>query len=157
MGKNQVKFERGWSGRIVLRYSLIQLPGAVIALLVLILVRRWLGFDYWIVWLGLFLWVAKDAALFPFVWRSYDWEVAQGTDAMIGERGVAEERLAPSGYVRVRGELWQAKTAGPGDIVEKGGVVKVVGGKGLVLTVVVPDQADEEYEKVQVFDNADKT
>jgi len=39
---------------------------------------------------------------------------------MIGLRGITEDRLAPSGYVRVHGELWQAEVVQNSPPIEKG-------------------------------------
>jgi len=44
-----------------------------------------------------------------------------------------EERLAPSGYIRVHGELWQAEMIREGPPIEKGEVVQIEGIRGLVL------------------------
>jgi membrane-bound serine protease (ClpP class) len=54
---------------------------------------------------------------------------------MIGERGFAKERLAPKGYVRVRGELWRAETINGGPPIERGQSVKIVKMDGLTLFV----------------------
>lgn len=58
--------------------------------------------------------------------------VAVGAEAMIGEVGVAQERLAPSGTVFVRGEYWAADSDEP---VDAGQRVRVVAVQGLRLRV----------------------
>ena len=35
-----------------------------------------------------------------------------GFSTMIGSRGKIASRLAPDGYIRIKGELWEAKSAG---------------------------------------------
>jgi len=129
--------ERGWSARVVVRYAVLQVPAVVILVLVLTLVRRWVDLPAWFVWGLVALWVAKDVILFPFVWRAYD---SDDTNSMVGTRGIAEERLAPSGYVRVRGELWQAEVMGDGPPIDRGQRVRVRGICGLKL-LVQPDDA----------------
>jgi membrane-bound serine protease (ClpP class) len=56
----------------------------------------------------------------------------RGPSGMVGERGVARDRLAPSGTVVVRGEYWTAESETP---VEPGERVVVTGIDGLVLRV----------------------
>lgn len=60
---------------------------------------------------------------------------------MRGARGIAKERLAPSGYVFVRGELWKAVLMkGSPPIEEREGVL-VHAKEGLTL-VVQPDKGE---------------
>jgi membrane-bound ClpP family serine protease len=56
-----------------------------------------------------------------------------GAEGMIGMVGKVVKPLKPDGVVKVRGELWQAKSL-DGDI-EKGEAVEVVSIEGLVLEV----------------------
>jgi membrane-bound serine protease (ClpP class) len=53
---------------------------------------------------------------------------------MVGEIGVCKERMDPSGYIFVRGELWKARLD-DGSPVDKGQKVVVVGMQGLTLVV----------------------
>jgi membrane-bound serine protease (ClpP class) len=55
-----------------------------------------------------------------------------GAPALLGQIGVARGALAPEGQVLVQGELWRAVARAP---VEEGSRVRVVGVKGLTLTV----------------------
>lgn len=130
--------ERSWSTRVVVRYALLQVPAAVLLVLILILVRRWVEIPAWSVWGLVALWVAKDVALFPFVWRSYTRDRPGESNSMVGVRGIAKDRLDPSGYVRVRGELWQAEVMRGGPPISSGEGVKVRGTRGLTL-LVQPD------------------
>jgi membrane-bound serine protease (ClpP class) len=66
------------------------------------------------------------------VLRSQRARVTHGTAGMVGERGVAQGRLAPAGTVLVRGEYWTAESA---DVVEQGDPVEVTGVQGLRLRV----------------------
>ncbi len=56
-----------------------------------------------------------------------------GLSDMLGTRGEVVKRLDPEGMVRIRGELWKAKSAGRK--IETGEEVTVVGQKGLKLIV----------------------
>jgi len=123
--------KKGWSTQVVLKYSLFQLPGLVLFFLILILVQRWTDLPLWFIWGLLILWVIKDVVLFFFVWRAYQ----RVANPLIGMKGVAEEQLAPSGYVRVRSELWKAEVIYSNPRIDKGEVVKVRGIRGLTLLV----------------------
>jgi membrane protein implicated in regulation of membrane protease activity len=96
--------------RLYLRYILLNLPGLAAVILILIIIQHWVVLPLWLFWSVIGFWVVKDALLFPFVWRAYDWERPGRSRSMIGERGVAKERLAPAGYVQIHGELWRAVT-----------------------------------------------
>ena len=89
----------------------------------------------WLFWSIIGFWIVKDALLFPFVWRAYDWEQTDRSRAMLGARAIARERLAPAGYVRIHGELWRAEKIGDGPPVEAGQRVKIVNVQGLTLFV----------------------
>jgi len=56
-----------------------------------------------------------------------------GLADMLGTRGEVVKRLDPEGMVRIKGELWKAKSAGRK--IESGEEVTVVGQKGLKLIV----------------------
>jgi membrane protein implicated in regulation of membrane protease activity len=55
---------------------------------------------------------------------------------IIGREGIVEERLSPSGYIRVHGELWRAEIIEGNHPVEKGEIVQIKGIRGLVLFVI---------------------
>ena len=54
---------------------------------------------------------------------------------MTGLRGIAKERIDPSGYIIVRGELWQARLIENGVAIEKGENVLVKVREGLTLRI----------------------
>lgn len=121
--------------RIVIKYFLLQLPGQVLFLLILLLVRRWLEAPSYLVW-GLFgVWVGKDIVLFPFLWRFYDPHQYPDRFRMAGRTGVALTRLNPNGYAQVQGERWQAVIQEEQAPIEKGETICVEGISGLELTV----------------------
>lgn len=116
---------QSWSGRILLRYALFQIPSLMILVLILYGVRPYFGLPAWLMWGIVGLWIAKDAVLFPFVWRAYDRRRRGILNKMVGLRGIAKERLAPTGYIQIRGELWRAEVIGEGPPIEKGEWVQV--------------------------------
>jgi membrane-bound ClpP family serine protease len=128
-----------WTARALWRYALFQIPDLCLLFLVLIVVRRWLDLPNWFTFGLILFWLTKDIVVFPFVWRAYDHPRVR---SMIGVKGFAEERLAPSGHVRVHGELWQAEVIGKTMRVEKGEAVRVREIDGLRL--LVEPEAEEK-------------
>ena len=56
-----------------------------------------------------------------------------GLPGMLGSKGRVTSSLAPDGYIRIRGELWEAKSSG--EEIDTGEEVIVVGQDGLKLIV----------------------
>lgn len=127
--------DRMWSGRVLLKYSLIQLPAAALIILILLLLRQWISIPSWIVWCLIGLWIIKDLVLYPLVWRAYGWDPSGESDGMTGLCGITNERIDPSGYITVRGELWRARVMDDSMAIEKGENVVVKGREGLTLFI----------------------
>lgn len=126
--------KQAWLTRIVIRYTLLQIPAIVLLVLILIFVQRWVVIPAWIFWGFIILWVVKDVVLFRYTWRAYDWDGGD-KNLLIGAIGIAKERLAPSGYVKVGGELWRAEVLGGSLPIESGMNIRVKGVRGLTLLV----------------------
>ena len=124
--------------RVIIKYTLLQVPMAVFIVVVMILAHRWFSIPVWICWMIVIGWVIKDIVLFPFVWRSYSVQRGESPFSMTGEKGIAEERLDPSGRIRIRGELWQGRVLEGTSPVERGQSVRVCEIRGLTL-IVKPD------------------
>ena len=122
-------------GPIYLRYILLNIPGLAAVILILILIQNWVVVAEWLFWSIIGFWVVLDLVLFPFTWRAYDWDRAGQSRSMVGEHGIAKERLAPSGYVQVHGELWRGVKIDEGPPIEMGQPVKIVKMEGLTLFV----------------------
>ena len=136
--KDQIETSRVqsmWSARILLKYTLLQLPGIAVLVLGLLLVRQWIELPSWLMWSIIGLWIAKEIIFYPFVWRAYDWGREGGNNTLIGLQGIAKDRLDPSGYIFVRGELWKARANREERAIEKGDHVVVKGINGLTLLV----------------------
>jgi membrane protein implicated in regulation of membrane protease activity len=129
--------------RIAARYALFQLPGGAILCMVLIVLRHWVSLPSGLLWALVAMWVVKDVVLFPFVWRAYD-DRSRTTNPLIGAEGIVESRLDPSGYIRMRGELWQVEVETGFPAVEKGRRVRVREVRGLTLHV----EPEEEKRNV---------
>lgn len=124
------------SSRLIWRYTILQLPGILILFVIFLLAEAWLGLPMWVGWVGVIAWIAKDIALFPFVWRAYDWDGLAGSEhSMIGRRGVSKERLSPSGYVQIGNELWRAEVVAGAAAINEGSLICVRDVQGLTLIV----------------------
>lgn len=132
--------------RTGIRYVVFQVPSWALLILILMGIDRWVDLPTWVMGAIVALWLAKDAVLFPLVWRSYD-RSRSSVHSLVGTEGEVEERLAPSGYVRVHGELWHAQIAGKGPPIEKGKIVRIEGIRGLTLLVVPKDPKMEKFDE----------
>ena len=56
-------------GKIYLRYLLLNLPGAAVLVGILFLVRTRIELPGWFIALMVAIWLVKDVALFPFIWK----------------------------------------------------------------------------------------
>ncbi len=121
-----------------MRYALYQVPGTALAGLALLGLERLGVISGTLGWTLLGLWLGKEVVLYPLTRRAYDDSASSpiGADPLIGARGVAEEDLDPTGYVRVRGELWRAEAH---DAVPRGGQVLVQAVRDLTLIVRADD------------------
>lgn len=123
--------------RTLAKYVALQVPGWFGFALLLWLVSRFWEVPLWIS-LGLFgAFLAKDALLYPFLRHAYGDAPSRltGAESLLGVRGVADEDLAPRGWIRVRGERWRASLAAPGVSVRRGDPVIVREVRGLEVWV----------------------
>lgn len=119
------------------KYLLGQAVGwLLLAVLAAVLVIG-LGLTPWL-WVIVPVSVLKDLLVLPAIRRAWG-PPKTGPASLIGLPGQAVERVAASGYVRVRGELWRATTREPGVEIPKGGRVVVREVRGLTLVV---DESD---------------
>lgn len=118
------------------KYLLFQVPGWILAALILIAMRYWVGLPIWIALFGFVLWVIKDFLFYPLLRVAYQSGPKTGVDQLIGLRGVARQNLDPRGQVYLRGELWRAETA-PGILpIVSGSRVRVLRAEGMTLIVM---------------------
>jgi len=121
--------------RIVVRYALYQIPDVAIFVLILFVLHQWVHLSLGLVVALVSLWIVKYVLVFSFVWRAYDKPPPGNVRTLIGTEGIAEERLDPSGYIRVHGELWRAEVKGKPVVIEKGQAVLIEDASGLTLLV----------------------
>jgi membrane protein implicated in regulation of membrane protease activity len=89
------------------RYLLWQVPGWITVAGALALLAWLAGLPAWLVPVGVAAVAVKDLAMYRVMRPTLDPPRAR----LLGARGRAAERLAPTGYVRVDGELWRAETS----------------------------------------------
>jgi membrane protein implicated in regulation of membrane protease activity len=118
------------------RYLLMQVPGWLIVAVGAVVATSY-GADPKLAWTIAGAWMAKDLVAYPFVRRAYT-RARSGTEALVGEIAVVRDRLDPSGWVTLRGELWRAELAERGDAVPSGRRVRVRAVDGRTVKVV-PD------------------
>lgn len=124
-----------------IKYLLFQIPQwMVLALFLWFLIDRtavsgWAGIGFFM------FWVVKDFAIYPFVRRAYANSAKTGTEQLIGGKGVARERLAPEGYIKIQGELWKARTTG--EPIPRDSAVRVTAAQGMTLLVDAEDGAGQ--------------
>ena len=107
------------------RYALYQVPGLLILVGVVAGLYHWAMLPGWGAVALVVVWMLKDAALYPWLRTAYEPDSRRVIERLIGLAGVAVEPLAPRGYVRVRGELWQAEPAEPDSTIDAGRAVTV--------------------------------
>ena len=121
-----------YSAKIIIRYTLLQLPGIFLLAVFLLIISHWLRIPPLILWGVIILWISKDIVLFFYTWTAYDWE---HRDSMINTSGIAMDRIIDRGYIIVNGERWMAEPADGEPAFEKGQRALITGRKGLVLQI----------------------
>ena len=125
-----------------LKYLLFQIPGWLIAAAVLAILVRLESLSKWLAVLCFFAWLLKDLLVYPFFRRAYEPGVT-GSARLVGSRGTAEGDLAPTGYIRVRGELWRAVVSPADHVVRAGTEVEIVSAERMEVLVRAIDFAGE--------------
>ena len=123
------------SARTFRKYLALQVPGWILLLSLLLVLRSWIGQSVWLSAVLLGIWIVKDLLLYPFLRRAYEEDpFMTGAERLVGALGVVTKPLTPQGYIRVRGELWraEARTVEP---IPEGSIVRVSAARGLTLAV----------------------
>ena len=115
---------------------------AIVVIIVWGLPRMNINVPLWTLPILMLLWVAWSVYVFRKGTRALKREQIMGQPHMIGTRGKVVSELTPDGLVRIRGELWVAKTV-EGNL-EAGRDIKVVGQERLKLLVEDGQPKDEE-------------
>ncbi len=117
------------------RYLLFQVPGWVLAAIILFSLWNWRLLPRWLAVLLFLAWFVKDLLLYPFLRMAYETGQKEGSQALIGEKGISEGDLSPEGYVRVRGELWRAVAPSSDGAIAAGTKIEIVAADGMKVFV----------------------
>jgi len=134
------------------KYFLLQIPGWIVAALLLWSVQQWLASSPWLMSVGLSAWILKDLALYPLVRAAYESDVKTGIERLIGDRGVVQNELAPRGKVRVRGELWSAEIESGSQPLAQGEPVLILGAQGITLIVAAESTDTRENRSFKTYE-----
>jgi len=124
------------SYRVLIRYTLFQLPDFFILILILFFLRYFLKIPGYAIGIAIAIWILKDIVLYPFVGRFYDPEFQKDRFSMVGKKGIVKKSLKPKGKIFVKGELWKAELLEKDMMINTGETVVIQGIKGLNLLVV---------------------
>lgn len=121
--------------KVIIRYSLFQIPSLLIVMLLVFSVNHWYRLDNVIIMIIILLWILKDILIFPFVWKAYCHKDRDKSKTILNEIGTAIDTINPKGYVKIRGEIWQAELDDIGIPICQGESIEVVEINGLKLKV----------------------
>ena len=117
------------------KYLLLQIPGWILAVLLLAVLHRRLNLPLWAAIVLYLVYVGKDFILYPYLRSAYTSESKTGAEKLIGAEGRVQQQLDPEGYVRVHGELWRAVADPPGETIPQGSRIHVREAHGMRLVV----------------------
>ena len=115
------------------RYTAFQVPGWILTAVGGWWLHRTLGVPVWAAAGVLVVWLIKDFALYLFLRSVYELDHTTPVERLVGERGLATQPVAPTGFVRVRGELWRAEAEGADASIAQGDEVEITGVHGMRL------------------------
>ncbi len=122
------------SGRLIIAIVSTTLEEAALAVGVLWgLPKLDIHIPLWVLIIVMVAWCAYTVTTYRMGSRALRRKPVHGLTAMLGSEGKAVSPLAPEGMVRIKGELWRAKSAS--GRMDTGEEVTVVGQDGLKLTV----------------------
>ena len=121
--------------KIIIRYSLFQIPSLLIVTLLVFTVNHWYILDNAIIVMIILFWILKDILIFPFVWKAYSHKDRDKSKTILNQHGVAVDTINPKGFVKINGEIWQAELVELNDPINQGQPIEVVEIDGLKLKV----------------------
>ncbi|MBN1974756.1 MAG: NfeD family protein [Sedimentisphaerales bacterium] len=121
--------------KALIKYILLQIPELVVLIIALALINRFITIPTWLMITIIVIWIGKDIALFPKVWKSYVSDNPSPMEQLIGMNGIAMDSLNPDGYVKVKGELWKAEIRDLEFPLKEGDEIKVSDVEGMTLIV----------------------
>ena len=131
------------SGRLIIAIVSTVLEEAALAAGVLWgLPRLGIHIPLWILIIVMLAWGAYTVTTYRMGSRALRRKPVHGLMAMLGSEGKVVSPLVPNGMVRIKGELWMAKSAS--ERMDAGEKVTVVGQDGLKLIVRKRSPGDSE-------------
>jgi len=122
------------SGRLIIAIVSTTLEEAALAVGVLWgLPKLGIHIPLWVLIIVMLAWGAYTIITYRMGSRALRRKPVHGLTAMLGSEGKVASPLVPEGMVRIKGELWMAKSASEG--MDTGEEVTVVGQDGLKLVV----------------------
>jgi membrane-bound serine protease (ClpP class) len=121
--------------KALIKYILLQIPDLILLIIVLIIFNKVINISTRLMLIIIAIWIAKDIALFPKVWKAFDSNNPSPMEQFIGMHGIVMDNLNPAGYVEVKGELWKAEIRDPRFPLKKGDKIKVSDVRGMTLIV----------------------
>ena len=122
------------SGRLIIAIVSTALEEAALAAGVLWgLPRLGIHIPLWVLIVTMLAWCTYTVITYRMGSRALRRKPVHGLTAMLGSEGKVVSPLVPEGMVRIKGELWRAKSASGG--MDTGEEVTVVGQDGLKLIV----------------------
>ena len=126
------------SGRLILAVISTIMEETALAVIVLVgLPHLDINLPVYVLVILMLAWAVITVTMYRAGSRALKTSPLTGFETMVGSRGRVVKTLQPAGLVRIRGELWQAKTEG-GNIAA-GGEVVVVSQEGNRLIVQTAD------------------
>lgn len=121
--------------RTLFKYITVQLPGLLVAALLLYFFRNLIGYPPSLIFWIMLVLVTKDILLYPVVWRSYATGTVDEGLSLIGKEALVIQALAPSGRVKLNGVIWKARPEKNSESIPKGTRVIVTAREDLTLIV----------------------
>jgi len=134
------------SGRLIIAIVSTMLEEAALAVGVLWgLPKLGIHIPLWVLIIVMLAWGAYTVITYRMGSRALRRKPVHGLTAMLGSEGKVVSPLVPEGMVRIKGELWRAKSAS--ERMDTGEEVTVVGQDGLKLVVRKRSPGDLERAK----------
>jgi len=134
------------SGRLIIAIVSTSLEEAALAVGVLWgLPKLGIHIPLWVLIIVMLAWGTYTVVTYRMGSRALRRKPVHGLTAMLGSEGKVVSPLVPEGMVRIKGELWRAKSAS--ERMDTGEEVTVVGQDGLKLIVRKRSPADLEGAK----------
>jgi membrane protein implicated in regulation of membrane protease activity len=128
-----------YQSKTVVGYTIYAAVGTVLEVVILLVLLLWVPpiVNIYIPWWIVVILVAVElgVSLFTYIMgrRALSKKVTYGPEAIVGSIGVVTTPFNPTGYIRVKGELWKASCKSKVEVGDEVRVTKMEGMKLIVL------------------------